>query len=277
MTSDQWTAIIGIGTIIVVVGTLILIVIGIVSFFRRALRPDLRYQVVSIDFLVSPQEAAELGTDLELLIDGTPVQIAPAIRSYVLRITNFGARIDRYDDPIVIDFGTQATKIWTVTKPETFPGTFTVPKPILHPTSVEIGGVPLNSNDGIRVRCLVQSDDRLKPVIRARGDGFSLVKELSTSQPFRLRTMFRDALILTMLSAVAVLVFPPHPRGELWVYIVFLALLFAMFVLSSMLGAAGQYVIFPPISSRWQTFLDRRRRKVAAEAANKATGARPKP
>lgn len=94
---------------------------------------------------------------------------------------------------------------------------------------------------------------------------------------FRLGTVFRDALVVTMLSAVVVLVFPPHPRGEPWAYIVSLALAFVIFALYLMLWSAGQYIIFPSIYSRWQAFLDRRRGKAAAEAAKKAAGSRPKP
>jgi len=171
---------------------------------RRVARPDLRYQVVFIDFLISPEEAAELGTDLEVRIGGNLVQVAPAIRSYVLRITNFGgARIEHYDDPIVIDFGTQATKVWTVTKPESFPGNFTVPKPILNPTSVEVGKIALNSRDGIRVRCLVESEERIKPVVRARGDGFSIVREITTNVPFNLRETLLVPLLISGVSVVA--------------------------------------------------------------------------
>jgi len=255
MTSDPWVVVGGIGTII-------LIVLTAVSLFRRAVRPDLRYQLVSIDFLISPEEAAELGAALDVRIGGTPVQTTPAIRSYVLRITNFGgARIERYDDPIVIDFGTQAKRVWTVTKPTTFPGTFMVPDPTLHETSVELGTVALNSHDGIRVRCLVESDDRIKPVVRARGDGFSIVREIPTSQPFSFWAVFLATLGILAVPAVVVYFLPSRQHVPLLVYLLIIFSVFVFLILNVLLVSAGQYIIFPPIKSRWQAFRDRRRRE----------------
>jgi len=255
MTSDQWTVIIGIGTVI-------LVVLAAVPFFRRALRPDLRYQVVSIDFLISPEEAAELGADLELRIGGDLVQVAPAIRSYVLRITNFGGvRIEHYDDPIVIDFGAEATKVWTVPKPETFPIDFTVPKPILHPTSVELGAIPLNSRDGIRVRCLVQSEERIKPVVRARGLGFSIVREITASVPFNPRETLLVALLMSAVPTIALYVVSPNlHRYGIANYLLTFVVLFIFMALSFLFGEMMQRRVVPMVSNFRQKMGDRRRR-----------------